>query len=113
MNGLLRERILSQLQAVGAPPDLISGFQTAAETLLAIEVLRESEGNSVQIFCDNPEPLNSEDRNAIYVCGDFTGWEEVQYTGASLLDCLMKARKAQSEHALKMDLRTAEDKSTE
>ncbi len=54
----------------------------------AIAVLRQDEGSSVTILCDNPDgPPN----NAIECCGDWTGWKDTRFEGATLLECLTKA----------------------
>lgn len=50
--------------------------------------LRNEEGNSVTIFCDNPDgPPN----NAIECCGDWTNWEPLRFERSTLLQCLNDA----------------------
>lgn len=56
-----------------------------------INSLRENEGASVTIMCDNPDgPPN----NAIEVCDDWTGWELRRFDGESLIRCLVMAEDA-------------------
>lgn len=54
----------------------------------AIDFLRECEGDSVQIFSDNPDEGPG---CAIDVCGDWTQWVDIRIEGDSLNHCLQRA----------------------
>lgn len=64
----------------------------AIETVRLIDALREDQGHSVELICDNEDgPPNY----AVDVCGEFTGWEEERFTSdLSVLDCLRQAHAA-------------------
>lgn len=53
-----------------------------------INQLREDEGNSVEILCDNPD---GEPNNGIVCIGDWTGWDQCRFDGNTLRECLEKA----------------------
>lgn len=56
-----------------------------------IEELREHEGDSVNVICDNPDgPPNS----AIECNGGWTGWSTKTFNGENVLECLRSAAKA-------------------
>jgi hypothetical protein len=64
----------------------------------AIDRLREQEGNSVTIVCDNPD-FNGLPNAAVEVCADWTDWKAERFTGESVslalsaaLDAMMKRR---------------------
>lgn len=61
-----------------------------------IEELREEEGSSVNIACDNPD-FNSQPDCFIEVIGSWTGWTLVKFTGKCLLDCLEKTLKIKKD----------------
>lgn len=53
-----------------------------------INILREEEGDSVTILCDNPDgPPNC----AIECNGSWTGWEDKRFVGADLIEALSAA----------------------
>jgi hypothetical protein len=53
-----------------------------------INELRENEGESVNVLCDNPDgPPN----NAIEVCDEWTGWKPRRFEGDTLLRALNAA----------------------
>lgn len=60
-----------------------------AQTIVAgLNILRYEEGNSVEVFCDNPEgPPN----NASVCFGEWTHWSSKRFEGESLLDAINKA----------------------
>lgn len=61
------------------------------------EIVREltaDEGNSVEIYCDNPE---GNPNNAIAVCGDYTDWDYRRIEGDSLMNCLEEAKRMMLE----------------
>lgn len=55
----------------------------------AIETLREEEGASLTILCDNPDFFAT--HNAIECNSDWTGYNDERFTGNTLLDCLEAA----------------------
>lgn len=59
----------------------------------AINILRQDEGSSVIILCDNPD-YNGLPNNAILCCGDWTDWEERRFAADSLLGCFDLALEA-------------------
>jgi len=63
--------------------------EEAFEVLSLIDTLRQHEGDSVTILCDNPEFHGP---NNIIVCnGEWTDWKDVRFSGKSVLECLQKA----------------------
>lgn len=67
-------------------------IQSAAqggEALQLIEILREGEGASVTLLCDNPGPDGP--HNAIEVTDDWTDWQPVRFTGETLTHALRAA----------------------
>ncbi len=60
-----------------------------AEWLL-IDKLRESEGASVTILCDNPD-FNGQPNCAIEVYAEWTGWRCERFTGDTVFACLVAA----------------------
>jgi hypothetical protein len=62
--------------------------------MLSIEKLREHEGDSVTLLCDNPEgPPN----NAIVLCGAWSDWKDMRVEGETLLGALQEAVKNKAE----------------
>lgn len=55
-----------------------------------INYLRGGEGDSVTIFCDNPD-FNGQPERVVECCGDWTGWEDRRYGGDTLLGALNAA----------------------
>ena len=65
--------------------------ERAIECWTLLEELREQEGHTVTLCCDNPDgPPDA----AIQVCGDWTEWDEVRIEGQTVLECLQKAVRA-------------------
>jgi hypothetical protein len=62
-----------------------------AEIVGNIETMRQNEGNSVTIVCDNPEAESSDRQAAVDVCGDFTGFQEIRFYGTTWPDALRGA----------------------
>ncbi len=58
----------------------------------AIGVLNSDEGNSVTIVADNADFVGP--NSMIYCNGDWTGWDEVTFSGDSVADALEKAVEA-------------------
>lgn len=61
------------------------------ECMDLINELREDEGNAVTICCDNPD-FNDQPNCKILVCGEHTNWQDQEYTGDTLYECLSKAK---------------------
>lgn len=59
------------------------------EALQLIEILREGEGASVTLLCDNPGPDGP--NNAIEIADDWTDWQPVRFTGETLTHALRAA----------------------
>lgn len=74
-------RLQSELDAKG---------KRELKVLNLIDKLREPEGHSVTLFCDNPD-FNGQPNCAIEVCGDWTGWEDKRFPGDTVLEALEKA----------------------
>lgn len=65
-----------------------------ANVVADIEQITMTEGNSVTILSDNPDPNLREVQAAVDVCGDFTSWKEMRYWGETWMDALHKAADA-------------------
>lgn len=59
-----------------------------------IETVRATEGNGIEILCDNPEADDIEKSAAVDVCCDFTEWAETRFYGRTWTDALAKAAEA-------------------
>lgn len=59
-----------------------------------IEKLREPEGATVSLFCDNPEPETPARNNAIEINDDWTNWKPRRFEGENLVEALRSARAA-------------------
>lgn len=55
-----------------------------------IESIRQSEGNSVTILCDNPEADSVDRQSGVEACCDFTDWQTVRVYAASWADALQE-----------------------
>lgn len=65
----------------------------------ALNILRQSEGNSVLFVCDNPE---FDGPNVFITCTvDFTDWQPVDFAGNDLTACLQAALDCQKAWLLK------------
>lgn len=59
-----------------------------AKCMSRINELRENEGASVVVYCDNPDgPPNCR----VGVCDEWTGWEDKTFEGETILRALTKA----------------------
>lgn len=86
----ITERARRRLAEIALDGAYNSTVSKHAEHWRLVRELTASEGNSVEIYCDNPEgPPN----NGISVCGDFTEWEAKRIDGDSLLICLQEAKR--------------------
>lgn len=65
-----------------------------AACMRMIHALRAEEGDSVEVLCDNPDPFEELDNNAVLCCGDWTGWVIRRFRGKSLRAALEAACKA-------------------
>lgn len=64
-----------------------------AEILSLINLLREGEGSCLTINCPNPDgPPNEK----VEVCGEWTDWEFMSFSGDTLTEALKAAAKARS-----------------
>lgn len=68
----------------------LQGHEDAELTLILINELRNGEGDSVFIPCDNPEGEGI-DNIFVEVNGDWTGWQDVKFYGHDLLEALNSA----------------------
>jgi len=57
--------------------------------LKVINELREDEGSSVTILCDNPDFEGP--ANAVVCCGEWTKWKEARFSGETLDQALADA----------------------
>lgn len=62
----------------------------AEEVLEPLNILRENEGATVTLFCDNPD-FSGRPNNAIEVNDDWTGWDDQRYEGDTLAEALESA----------------------
>lgn len=62
----------------------------AAEAWPLIEALRGPEGHTVTLVCDNPD-FGPGPNAKVIVCGDWTGWDDREYPGDTVLDALKAA----------------------
>lgn len=69
--------------------ELMERYVAQASLLGAIEELREDEGNSVEIFCANPDFGGPAQK--IACLGDWTNWERREFFGESLEACFEAA----------------------
>lgn len=67
----------------------IAHLRAQVQTLTLIDQLRAEDGHSVMIHCDNPDGTPN---CAVEVCGDWTEWEFVRFTGATVLEALQAAK---------------------
>lgn len=67
----------------------------AVRVWTAIEQLRHDEGNSIEIFCDNPE-YTGPNSGVVWVSAE-TGWEPTSFDGDSVIDALEKALQYKQE----------------
>jgi hypothetical protein len=82
----------------------LPGEQSATwifEVLRAINTLRNDEGASVTIFCDNPEAHHDYEQAAIEVCDEWTGWKAQRFTGKDWAVAVLNAAKARVSEARK------------
>lgn len=59
-----------------------------------IEQIRNNEGNSVMILCDDPDEDGKNGMTAVVANGDFTDWEDVRYWADSWPAAMAKAADA-------------------
>jgi hypothetical protein len=62
-----------------------------------INILRNEEGSSVTILCENPEGGGDEPLNVIEVCDDWTGWNPRRFGGNTLREALETACRMKRE----------------
>ncbi|RWD00132.1 MAG: hypothetical protein EOS58_30595 [Mesorhizobium sp.] len=77
---------------------MIEGFEgedsTRAERVwFLIDVLREAEGSTVTICCDNPD-FNGLPNSKVIICADWTSWVDTEFTGENVLEALASAHEA-------------------
>lgn len=87
----LAKMIFAALTASGTKSD---GAEPAnwrqAEIVRLIDLLREREGNSVTILCDNPD-FNGQPNCAVICNGDWTDWQDKRFAQDTILDALSAA----------------------
>jgi hypothetical protein len=71
------------------------------EFSIRLSRLREGEGSSVTLLCDNPD-FNGQPSNAIEVCGEWTNWEDRRFTGDTLHAAVLSAYRAMLSAAPKV-----------
>lgn len=57
--------------------------------------LREGEGDSITLLCDNPD-FNGQPNNAVECCGAWTDWKDRRFTGDSLVGAVRTAAVAKA-----------------
>jgi hypothetical protein len=62
----------------------------------AIDRLREEEGASVTILCDDPD-FNGKPDGAVIVCGSWTAWEDRRFDAPTVTEALRAAVKAMDD----------------
>lgn len=70
-------------------------MKDAEEIVTLLEQLRAEEGASVLILCKNPD-FNGHKNERIVCQAPFTNWDEENFDGDTLVECLRDAAKAQS-----------------
>ncbi len=55
-----------------------------------VEALREAEGNTVTLVCDNPD-FNGQPNCLVECCGDWTNYETHRFPGDTMMDALKAA----------------------
>lgn len=71
----------------------------------AIDVLRDGEGNSITFICDSPD-FNGQPNSKVICNGDWTGWQDREFTGATVFEALGSAMAANTlweRHQLRRD----------
>lgn len=59
---------------------------------IALEAIRSgAEGNTVEVFCDNPDAEVLDEQTAVAVCADFTEWKVVRFYGRTPLEAILAA----------------------
>lgn len=66
------------------------------EAMGNIDRLRDDEGDSVTILCDNPGDFDMSYNVAIDCNGGWTGWIDRRFTGQNVADCLRQAVEARA-----------------
>ena len=92
-----REFVLSD-GSVARLLEYIDDLEFYRRIFTQIETLRQSEGNSVTVFCDNPEAESIEKQCAVEVLADFTDWKEETFWGKTWGEALDKACKVASDY---------------
>lgn len=69
---------------------LVSKFTEPQRLQAYLDLLRQGDGSSVEVLCDNINYLGHL-RNAIICRGEWTRWEPQRYEAETLLDCLQMA----------------------
>lgn len=62
-----------------------------AAAMRHIETLRATEGDSVTILCDNPDPIDRDHQCAVVCNGEWTEWQDQRFHGETLLQALARA----------------------
>jgi hypothetical protein len=63
---------------------------------IALEALRDEEGASVAILCDNPDTEVNYETCAVEVVAGFTNWNTKRFYGPTPLGAILEAAKAQA-----------------
>lgn len=86
-----------QEEAYGVLRDMIAAYRDQVECMWddhaimrIINDLRSPEGDTLCIFCDNPEFHGP--NAAVECCCEWTGWNEERFTGKNLYEALFTAR---------------------
>jgi|SRR5579871_688227 len=64
----------------------------ATEKWALVDALREEEGASVTLICDNPDFIGPDAK--VTCAGSWTNWEEREFTGGHVLEALKSAKAA-------------------
>lgn len=78
---------------------VLESLHAESSVIEAIEALRENEGSSVTILCENPDADESQPLNVVEVIDDWTGWETKRFGGDTLLLAIQAAMAAKTLQA--------------
>lgn len=92
------ERVLPSLPVAEKGLDYLHALIAARETFELIDELRDGAAHSVEIVCDNDD-FNGLPNCMILVCGDWTNWDDCEFRGETVLECLRAAKAARDKAA--------------
>ena len=90
-----RDFAVADMSGFVGPSDIEATTPGAAEAWALCEALRADEGSQVLLVCDNPD-FNGQPNNAVECVADWTGWDNLRFTGDTIVDALRAARDAKT-----------------